>query len=93
MTSENQGMNDSKELLSGDYTALLASVKERVCSAQYAALKAVNTELVGLYWNIDRMIFERQAQAGWGGKSVAERLSCDLKQEFPEVAGFSVQKL
>jgi hypothetical protein len=92
MTSENQGMNDSKELLPGDYTALLASVKERVCSAQYAALKAVNTELVGLYWNIGRMIFERQAQAGWG-KSVAERLSRDLKQEFPEVAGFSVQEL
>jgi hypothetical protein len=50
MTPENQGMNDSKEILPGDYTALLASVKERVRSAQYAALKAVNTELVGLYW-------------------------------------------
>ena len=49
MTSENQGMNESQDqdILPGDYTGLLASVKERVRSAQYTALKAVNTELVG----------------------------------------------
>ena len=41
-----------------DYAQLLAEVKERVRSAQYAALKAVNTELVGLYWDLGRMIVE-----------------------------------
>ena len=75
-----------------DYAQLLAEVKERVRSAQYAALKAVNTELVGLYWDLGRMIVERQEQAGWG-KSVVERLSQDLRREFPGVAGFSVQNL
>jgi predicted nuclease of restriction endonuclease-like (RecB) superfamily len=75
-----------------DYAQLLAEVKERVRSAQYAALKAVNTELVGLYWDLGRMILERQEQAGWG-KSVVERLSQDLRREFPGVAGFSVQNL
>jgi predicted nuclease of restriction endonuclease-like (RecB) superfamily len=75
-----------------DYAQLLAEVKERVHSAQYAALKAVNTELVGLYWDLGRMIVERQEQAGWG-KSVVERLSQDLRREFPGVAGFSVQNL
>ena len=75
-----------------DYAQLLAEVKERVRSAQYAALKAVNTELVGLYWDLGRMIVERQEQAGWG-KSVVERLSQDLRKEFPGVAGFSVQNL
>ncbi len=35
-----------------DYPDLLAAVKERVRTAQYAALKAVNTELVGLYGRI-----------------------------------------
>ncbi len=39
-----------------DYAALLAEVKERVRSAQYAALRAVNKELVGLYWGIGRMV-------------------------------------
>ena len=75
-----------------DYAQLLAEVKERIRSAQYAALKAVNTELVGLYWDLGRMIVERQEQAGWG-KSVVERLSQDLRKEFPGVAGFSVQNL
>jgi predicted nuclease of restriction endonuclease-like (RecB) superfamily len=75
-----------------DYAKLLTAVKERVRAAQYAALKAVNKELVGLYWDIGRMIAERQEQAGWG-KSVVERLSADLRQEFPGISGFSVQNL
>ncbi len=79
-------------VLPKDYAELLVSVKERVRSAQYSALKAVNAELVGLYWDIGRMISERQEQAGWG-KSVVERLSRDLKLEFPGVRGFSVQNL
>lgn len=75
-----------------DYAKLLTAVKERVRAGQYAALKAVNKELVGLYWDIGRMIAERQAQAGWG-KSVVEQLSADLRQEFPGISGFSVQNL
>ncbi|GAB7079138.1 PDDEXK nuclease domain-containing protein [Megalodesulfovibrio paquesii] len=75
-----------------DYAHLLAEVKERVRSAQYAALKTVNTELVGLYWDIGRLIAERQEKAGWG-RSVVEHLSADLRREFPGTAGFSVQNL
>lgn len=85
-------MSELNNLPGQDYAHLLAAVKERVRSAQYAALKAVNTELVGLYWDIGRMIAERQAQAGWG-RSVVENLSADLRREFPGVAGFSVQNL
>ncbi|NLM71728.1 MAG: DUF1016 domain-containing protein [Synergistaceae bacterium] len=75
-----------------DYARLLAEVKERVRSAQYAALKAVNKELVGLYWDIGRMIVERQDAAGWG-RSVVENLSADLRREFPGITGFSPQNL
>ncbi len=75
-----------------DYAQLLHEVKARVRSAQYAALKAVNTELVGLYWDIGRMIARRQEMAGWG-RSVVENLSADLRREFPGVAGFLVQNL
>ena len=64
-----------------EYTHFLAEVKECVRMAQYAALKSVNTELVGLYWDIGRMIVERQEKAGWG-KAVVERLSADLRIEF-----------
>ena len=33
-----------------------SEIKQRIGSAQYAALKAANQELVGLYWDIGRMI-------------------------------------
>jgi len=78
--------------LPGDYAALLAEVKERVRSAQYAALKAVNKELIGLYWDIGRMIVERQAGETWG-KSVVKHLAIDLQNEFPGVGGFSTSNL
>jgi predicted nuclease of restriction endonuclease-like (RecB) superfamily len=71
-----------------DYSQLLIEVKERVRSAQYDALKAVNKELVGLYWDIGKMIVQRQADAEHGN-AIAEQLSKDLQKEFPGIAGFS----
>ena len=75
-----------------DYPGLLSAIKERVRSAQYEALKAVNKELVGLYWDIGRMIVERQDVEGWG-KAVVEQLAADLRTEFPGVGGFSSSNL
>lgn len=75
-----------------DYPALLAEVKARIQSAQYAALRAVNKELVGLYWDIGRLIVERQQIEGWG-KGVVAQLSTDLRVAFPGVGGFSTQNL
>ena len=75
-----------------DYGSLLVAVKERVRTAQCQALKAVNKELVGLYWDIGRMIARRQTDQGWG-QAVVERLAGDLQKEFPGVKGFSVQNL
>ena len=75
-----------------DYGSLLIEVKERIRAGQYQALRAVNRELIGLYWDIGRMIARRQEYEGWG-KSVVKRLSDDLQQEFPGIKGFSVQNL
>nr|VFJ44789.1 MAG: Predicted nuclease of restriction endonuclease-like (RecB) superfamily, DUF1016 family [Candidatus Kentron sp. FM]VFJ52155.1 MAG: Predicted nuclease of restriction endonuclease-like (RecB) superfamily, DUF1016 family [Candidatus Kentron sp. FM]VFK07633.1 MAG: Predicted nuclease of restriction endonuclease-like (RecB) superfamily, DUF1016 family [Candidatus Kentron sp. FM] len=75
-----------------DYPRLLTEIKDRVRAAQYAALEAVNTELVGLYWDIGRMIVARQEAVGWG-KAVVERLAADLQAEFPGVGGFSTANL
>jgi predicted nuclease of restriction endonuclease-like (RecB) superfamily len=75
-----------------DYLHLFSEIKERIRSAQYEALKAVNKELVSLYWDIGKMIVERQESESHG-KSVVERLSLDLRLEFPGISGFSVQNL
>ena len=83
--------NQNKKMV-GNYSGLLAEIKERIRSAQYSALKTVNKELVGLYWDIGRMIVDRQNAEGWG-KAVVKSLSIDLRREFPGVGGFSVQNL
>ena len=75
-----------------DYKALLQEVKQRVYKAQYEALKAVNKELIALYWDIGSLIVKRQAEHGWG-KSIVENLARDLQIEFPSVQGFSTQNL
>lgn len=75
-----------------EYLDFIGSVKDRIRNAQYAALKAVNNELVGLYWDIGRMISEKQKELGWG-KAVVENISEDLRKEFPASRGFSVANL
>ncbi|MEI7729318.1 MAG: PDDEXK nuclease domain-containing protein [Verrucomicrobiota bacterium] len=85
-------MKEIKQRLPEDYAVLFAEIKERVRSAQYEALRAVNLELVAMYWDIGRLIIERQRETSWG-KSVVEKLATDLQQEFPGVKGFSVQNL
>ncbi len=76
------------KLLPADYAALLAEIKARVRAAQYDALRAVNKELVGLYWDIGRMIVERQSDAAHGA-AIAEQLAADLRMEFPGIGGYS----
>ena len=74
------------------YATTFTEIKERIRRAQYAALKSVNKQLVGLYWDIGRIIVERQAAEGWG-RSVVETLAADLQREFPGVGGFSASNL
>ncbi|MDR0284923.1 MAG: DUF1016 N-terminal domain-containing protein, partial [Propionibacteriaceae bacterium] len=70
------------------YGQWLIEVKARIRSAQQRAALAVNTAMLRVYWGIGRDILDRQARRGWGMK-VVERLSHDLRQEFPDLGGFS----
>ena len=74
------------------YTHILQAVKARVFQAQYYALHAVNKELIRLYWDIGRIIVEKQEQYRWGER-VIETLARDLHTEFPGVRGFSARNL
>ena len=79
------------EIVTG-YGSLLGEIKQRIRSAQYEALRAVNKELISLYWDIGRLIVERQQGETWG-KSVVEQLSQDLQAEFPGISGFSPRNI
>jgi predicted nuclease of restriction endonuclease-like (RecB) superfamily len=85
-------MNSLSNLPPDSYGALLREIKERIRAAQYAALRAVNRELIDLYWDIGRLIVERQTGETWGS-SVVQNLARDLQREFPGVSGFSAPNL
>lgn len=80
------------EITTQDYKTLFTEIKTRIRSAQYEALKAVNKELISLYWDIGKMIVEKQKDESWG-KSIVEKLSEDLRKEFPEMKGFSARNI
>ena len=80
------------KLGSGEYGSLLVEIKLRIRSAQYEALRAVNKELITLYWDIGQLIVTRQQGESWG-KSIVEQLAKDLQSEFPGMSGFSVRNI
>jgi predicted nuclease of restriction endonuclease-like (RecB) superfamily len=74
------------------YADLLMDVKSRIQQAQTRAVLAVNAELVRLYWDIGRVIAERQNAEGWGA-GVIPRLALELKNDLPELKGFSERNI
>ncbi len=55
-------------------------------------MKIVNKTLINLYWGIGQEIYNQQREKGWG-KSIIELLAKELKEEFPDVHGFSSSNL
>jgi predicted nuclease of restriction endonuclease-like (RecB) superfamily len=74
------------------YGELLSDLKTRVRQAQLKASLAVNAEMILLYWDVGQMIHQRQQQDGWG-TGVIPRLSRDLRNELPELKGFSERNI
>jgi predicted nuclease of restriction endonuclease-like (RecB) superfamily len=85
-------MSKSKALSLPDYPAFLAALKARILDARTSAARAVNRDLILLYWDIGRGIVEKQRTAGWGD-SVVECLAADLRAAFPDMRGFSADNL
>jgi predicted nuclease of restriction endonuclease-like (RecB) superfamily len=74
------------------YQQLVSDATDRVQAGQLAAFRAVNKELMTMYWDLGKMIFERQQQHAWGN-SVVESLAKDLQKVFPGISGFSKTNL
>lgn len=79
----------NNSILSPEYLNFKNEITARIRSAQYEALKAVNKEMIALYWEVGKRITEQQTALGWG-KSVVENLSRDIQKEFPGIKGFGV---
>ena len=75
-----------------EYVQFLNELKIKIRQAQYQAYRAVNKELINLYWDIGKSIVEKQEKLGWGQK-IIQQLAEDLGKEFPKNSGFSERNL
>ncbi|MCL2342229.1 MAG: PDDEXK nuclease domain-containing protein [Firmicutes bacterium] len=71
------------------YKEVLENIKNEILNSKYKAMRAVNNELIYLYWHVGKIILEN---AVWGNKFI-NSLSLDLKLDFPDIRGFSVRNL
>lgn len=67
-------------------------MKTRIKSAQIKAAVYVNRELIELYWELAEKIVEKQKNSQWGDGLLAQ-MSKDLREEFPDMKGFSKRNL
>ena len=74
------------------YKTLLIDIKQRIRKAQTKAILSANSELISMYWDIGKMLVEKQKVAGWGA-AVIPRLSKDIHNELPEIKGFSERNI
>jgi predicted nuclease of restriction endonuclease-like (RecB) superfamily len=75
-------------IVAEEYVSTLADLKRQVQEAQIKAALSVNRELIKLYWQIGRIIYEKQEKSDWGSFLI-ERIANDLQNEFTGIAGFS----
>lgn len=74
------------------YTILLRQIKQRVLLAQQRAIYSANEEMLRMYWDIGGMLRQSQQVDGWGQKTL-QRLSMDLKNDYPQIKGFTVRNM
>jgi hypothetical protein len=88
----NMSIVKNKNYKPADYPQFLLEIKERIHKSRYEVAKVVNREIIDLYWDIGRLITEKQQSLGWG-KSVVETLAQDLQRDFPGITGFGKSNL
>jgi predicted nuclease of restriction endonuclease-like (RecB) superfamily len=74
------------------YTALLGDIKSRIKQAQLKATLSANAEMISMYWDIGKMIQTRQQLEGWSA-AIIPKISLDIKNELPEIKGFSERNI
>jgi predicted nuclease of restriction endonuclease-like (RecB) superfamily len=75
-----------------EYRVWLRDLKQQIKTGQIKAALSVNSQMIMLYWDLGGQIVEKQEKAQWGSGFI-EQLSKDLREEFPEMTGFSADNL
>lgn len=88
---EKQDNMDVVVMAESDYTNLLYTAKSQISAARNALAVSVNTAVTSAYWNLGKLLHDRKVANGYGS-NVINRLSVDLKSEFPDM-GLSPRNL
>jgi len=83
---------ESLSVMPENYQNFIVDLKEQIRNERLKTVLSANRFMILMYWNIGKSIIEQQRKEGWGTK-VIDRMSFDLKEEFPEMAGFSPRNL
>jgi len=74
------------------YFRWISDLKQRIQQSQIKAAIQVNSALIEMYWDLGKEISERSFENTYGS-GFFKQLSNDLKNEFPEIKGFSSSNL
>ena len=77
---------------SSEYRQFIEELKSRIMASHLSAIRAVNRDLILLYWDIGNGIADKQKTLGWG-EAVVKMIAADLQQAFPGTSGFSPQNV
>jgi predicted nuclease of restriction endonuclease-like (RecB) superfamily len=72
--------------------ASFQEITELIQSARQRAYRAVNMELVNLYWQVGQIISRRVTEEEWGKKTI-QALGDYIRETNPGIRGFSAQNL
>lgn len=75
------------------YLVWIADLKRRYRATQIKAAVAVNSALIEFYWNLGKDIDEKFAEEARYGSRFFEKISFDMKAEFPGDSGFSPRNI
>ena len=71
-----------------DFENIIAIIEQ----SKTRAIRAVNAEMIEMYWQIGKYISEKADKDGWG-KGVVQDFANFLKKAYPSASGFSAQNI
>lgn len=77
--------------LENNYTAILQQAVAEIKNAKLQIARQVNVAAMSVYWNLGKLLSEQKVEKKHG-EGVVNRLSVDLKTEFPDM-GLSPRNL
>ena len=75
-----------------DFSGWVTALKAKIRSARNKLVFSINSQILELYWELGRDMTERRQNSKWGDGFI-QRLSEELKQDFPDLRSFSRRNL